>query len=168
MSIDVFLYVQEAITFDDLVASGHELEVTNEVELQVLHSDIEPKRTQINVVCEGMYVMCRLIRRGDFADWFLDDAQMEGAPFHPRAILSVAVYLDPIPRPGDLYDMSDAERRQFLSTHSDIALNLGSQVVALFAQKWTVVLDNLRAKEKHRIYSAQEILANSQLGLFPY
>ena len=144
--IGVLLYIQDAISLTELVSAGHDLTVAHQ-DIEIQEFPVEARR--ITVVRDGMYVFCKLIRRGDYADWFLDDAVENSCPFQPQAILSIEVSLEPF------------------SKH-EIALQLASETVGFFVQRWILVLDNDREKDKHRIYTREEIIANSREGNFPY
>ena len=143
--ISAFLYIQEPIRLADLVAAGREFAAMHCAELQ----ELLPEKRQINLVHEDLSdwpIFYKLISRGDYADWYLDEAEREGVPFHPQAILSMSV---PFAKAGK----------------QETLLQFASETVAFFVEQWTTVL---QSDYSSHIYSRDEVLAYSHQGQFPY
>jgi hypothetical protein len=139
MTIDAFLYTAEKLKPDKFAAFGQELAKTPNVEVQY------PQEGQITVLRDDMPVFLKLIRPGEYGDWFLNDDTARGMPFHVHSIISINVSTSPIRK-------------------ADIGLRLAIEIAAQCARRWPCALDNLAVGEGHKRYTREEILQAEQQG----
>lgn len=140
MAYGRLMYVKEAVTAEDIMRFGREIAALPNIEAQYL-----PQRNQINALREGVLVFFRLVQRGDYGDWFLDDAQDLGVPFAPQSIISILIS----------------------ATGAPISYALAIEVVERFAQHWTCALDNEQEGDARRIYTNDDFAHYARIGIFP-